>query len=259
MPYAFAHPAAVVPLAKLLGPRAVPSALAIGSMVPDAWYLVPLLEREDTHMGLGAVAFSLPAGLFAYAAFHLLFKEPLLALLPRSIAARAAGWAVPGLPAVPWHSVLFSLLAGIATHLLWDAFTHRGHFAFVEAALFSDVRIFRVLQHASTLLGSAFLAWWLWRKLRAAAPRPDPPQATPAVRVAVFAAMMVLPAAAFLYTTGAVLEGAYWRTALRAAGVIALSTLGLVALSFCLAWRLSPRLRARPRRRARVFSTARPR
>jgi hypothetical protein len=55
------------------------------------------------------------------------------------------------------------------------------------------------------------------------------------------------------------IEGVYWRTALRAGAVMVVSSFGLVALSYCLAWRLSPRLRARPRRRARAFSTARPR
>ena len=126
MPYAFAHPAAVVPLARLLGPRAVPSALAIGSMVPDAWYLVPLVEREHSHAGLSGIAFCLVAGLLAYMAFHLVFKQPLLALFPRRIAACAANWMTPGLPAVPWRWVMISLLAGIGTHLVWDAFTHRG-------------------------------------------------------------------------------------------------------------------------------------
>jgi hypothetical protein len=121
------------------------------------------------------------------------------------IVARAA----PGLPAVPWHSVLFSLLTGIATHLLWDAFTHRGHFAFVEAALFSDVRVFRVLQHASTLLGSAFLAWWLWRKLRLTPPRADVPQAAPVLRFVAFAAMAVVPLAASLYAFWLLLSGQY--------------------------------------------------
>jgi hypothetical protein len=238
MPYAFAHPAAVVPAAKLLGHRAVPSALAIGSMAPDAWYLVPLLERDHTHSGLGALVFCMMAGLFAYAAFHLVFKQPLLALLPRGFAGRLAAWTPPGLPAVPWPWVLTSLLAGIATHLLWDAFTHKGHLAFVEAVLFPGVPLYRALQHASTLLGSAFLAGWLWRKLRAMPPRFDLPQARPVVRLLTYAAMVILPAAAFLGTLDT-LDSTFWRTALRGGAVMAACTFGLVALVFCLAWRLS--------------------
>ena len=258
MPYAFAHPAAVVPVAKLLGRRAVPSALAIGSMVPDAWYLVPLLERDHSHAGLSGIALCLVAGLLAYMAFHLVFKQPLLALFPRRIAACAVNWMTPGLPAVPWRWVMISLLAGIGTHLAWDAFTHRGHFEFVEAVLFPGVPVYRGLQHASTLLGTAFLAGWLWTKLRAVPARAVIPQAPRALRVAAVAAMLILPVAALLFAVDTV-EGIDWRTWLRAAAVIAVSTLGLVALTFCVAWRLSPRLRARPRPQARACATARPR
>jgi hypothetical protein len=181
LPYAFAHPAAVVPVAKLLGRRAVPSALAIGSMVPDAWYFVPLLERGHSHGALGALLFCVPGGLALYAAFHIVFKLPMLALAPRGLAARLGAWAQPGLPAVAWTSVLLSLLAGIATHLAWDAFTHAGPLA-------------RALQHASTLLGTAFLAGWAWRKLRATEPLAEVRRADERTRIAVLAAMVLVPA-----------------------------------------------------------------
>jgi hypothetical protein len=244
VPYTFAHPALAVPVAKLLGRRAVPSALVIGSMIPDAWYLLPLLDRGHTHGLLGALWFCLPAGLAAYAAFHLVFKQPMLALLPRRIACRAGAWAAPGLPASAWHWVLLSLGCGIASHLAWDAFTHGGHAG-------------RLMQHASTLLGSAFLGGWVWRKLRAAPARADVPQAPRALRIAAVGAMVVLPLVAFLVARGA-FDGLGWRTALRGGAVMAACTFGLVALSFCLLWRVSPRLRARPRPRARACATARP-
>jgi hypothetical protein len=235
MPYAFAHPAAVVPLAKLLGRKAVPSALAIGSMIPDAWYLVPFLDRGDTHFELGVLWFCLPAGLIAYAAFHLIFKLPMLALLPRGAATRLAPWARPGLPAVPWRSVLISLLAGLATHLAWDAFTHAGLLPVLETKV-AGVRLYRALQHASTLLGTGLLAWWLWRKLRATEPRPQLRELQPRVRLAVLALMILCPAIAF-FTVLHALDGNALRTALRAAGVTGVSTFGVVALAFCLAWK----------------------
>jgi len=236
VPYAFAHPAAVVPLAKLLGRNAVPSALAIGSVIPDAWYLIPGLERGDTHDLLGALWFCLPAGLVAYTAFHLIFKQPMLALLPRNLARRLAAWASPGLPAVPWLSVMGSMAGGIATHLVWDAFTHTDYLAVLNAEVFAGVRLQQILQHASTLLGSAFLAWWSWRKLRATQPRPQLHELQPRVRVAVLAAMIVLPATAFFAVLQA-FDGGSLHIALRAAGVTGLCAFGVVTLSFCLAWR----------------------
>jgi hypothetical protein len=234
MPYAFAHPAAVVPVAKLLGRRAVPSALAIGSMVPDAWYFIPLLDRVHTHGAL-ALWFCVPAGLVVYAAFHLIFKQPMLALMPRRLAERLAALSPPELPAVPWLSVVVSLAAGIATHIAWDSFTHEGHLPLLDGEV-AGVRLYRILQHASTLAGSAFLAWWLWRKLAATPPRSSAVELSPRLRTAVAAVLMLLPAVVF-FSVLRYFDGEHIRLALRAAGVTAASAFGLAALSFALAWK----------------------
>jgi hypothetical protein len=236
VPYAFAHPAAVIPVAKMLGRRAVPSALAIGSMIPDAWYFVPGLDRQQSHGAL-ALWFGVPAGLVVYAAFHLIFKQPMLALAPRSLGRRLAAWAAPGLPAVPLLSVLVSLVVGIVTHVAWDAFTHAGYFRFVEAR-FDGVYLHQVLQHASTLAGSAFLAWWGWRKLAATRPRPVALGLPRRTRIAVLAAMTLLPASVFFGVLGFFdVDADTARLALRAATITAVSALGLVALAFALAWK----------------------
>ena len=220
-------------------------------MIPDAWYFVPAMARADSHEGLGLLWFCLPAALFAYAAFHLIFKQPMLALLPGKLAGRLSPWTCAGLPSVPWFWLLLSLLAGILTHLAWDEVTHEGlisdAFPLLEAKLFAigalEVRPLQILQHASTLVGTIFLAAWLWQKLRTA----GPPTATcalhPRMRMAVVAAMVLLPAAAFaivLSTLAPSLSGIPgWRDVLRAAAVTAFSTLGFIALCFCMAWHRS--------------------
>jgi hypothetical protein len=233
VPYTFAHPAAVIPLARLLGCRAVPSALAIGSVIPDAWYFVPALAREDSHDVLGLLWFCLPAGLFAYAAFHLIFKQPMLALLPKRLADRLGAWTCPGLPAVSWSAVLVSMVLGIATHFAWDAFTHEGVLA---QALELEQRTLRVLQHGSTLLGTVILAAWLWRRLRTTPARSCVPALDPRVRIVVLAAMALLPTAAFVSVAIAFNPDSF-RTALRAGGVTGVATLGFIALSFCVAFK----------------------
>lgn len=222
----------------MLGARAVPSALAIGAMIPDAWYVVPLLERAHGHELPGALLFSVPAGLLAYVAFHLIFKQPLLALAPRWLAERLAPWTTPGLPRARWHRVLLSLLAGIATHLAWDGFTHAGYFPILDARVAGGPYLHQVLQHASTLLGTAFLAVWAWRKLRATQPIATLCMLEDRLRYAVMAAMTGLPAAAFFVSLRA-FEAEPARLALRAAGITALSTFGLLALFFALGWRLA--------------------
>ena len=108
MPYPFAHPAAILPLVRPMRGLAVPSALAIGSMVPDAWYLFPGLARESSHSLHGLLLFCLPVGLAFYCLFHVLLKQPLRALLPAPLAARLAGKR----PRAGWLALIASLLAG---------------------------------------------------------------------------------------------------------------------------------------------------
>jgi hypothetical protein len=153
VPYPFAHPAAVLPLVPLMGRLAVPSALAIGSVTPDLWHLVPFAERADSHSAAALLWFCLPAGLLAYALFHLVLKQPLIALL----SPRLGAFACPGLPKARWHAVIVSLLVGALTHLAWDAVTHTND---------HHVHGPNWVQHANTALGSVILGWWSWRRVR---------------------------------------------------------------------------------------------
>jgi hypothetical protein len=223
VPYPFAHPAAVLPLARPMGRFAVPSALGIGSMLPDLWYFVPLVERSDSHSVAALFWFCVPAGLIAYALFHLALKQPLIALL----SPRLGSFTCAGLPPRPWYAVVASLLVGSMTHVGWDDLTH------------SDSH--RWLQHASTLAGSAILSWWMWRKLRRA------PIAAQAPRLSRFHRACVI-----FGLLGAMLICALWSTEtawpanfrlafdysalrhlLRSAGIGALQGLGAAVLVYC--------------------------
>lgn len=138
MPYPFAHPAAVLPLIRPMGRFGVTSALVIGSMIPDAWYLVPGLVRSDSHSASGLLWFCLPAGLLVYVVFRYFRDE--------------------SISAAPWHAVVISLLAGALTHLGWDGIAHSVSWNGIH-----------VLQHASTVLGAAFVVWWCYRSVWLAA------------------------------------------------------------------------------------------
>jgi hypothetical protein len=229
MPYPFAHPAAILPLIGPLGRFAVPSALAIGCMVPDAWYFVPLVERHDSHSLGGLLWFCLPAGLLAYLAFHLLLKQPLLALLPAPTAAKLAAYASPRLPPAPWRAVLLCLLIGACTHLAWDALSHTS----------------RVLQHASTVVGTAVVAWWLWRRLERI-PAPALPRVlvlSPALRRSTLALLMLVSLGwagwvAATETLALAGDAAVLRRALRSAGLAAAQGLGLSTIGYAILWRL---------------------
>ena len=217
MPYPFAHPAAVLPLVRPLGRFASPSALVIGSVVPDLWYFAPLADRADTHSLAGLFWFCLPVGLAVYALFHLFLKQPLIALLSPQLGSFTAA----GLPSLPWYAVSVSLVTGSLTHIAWDALAHSESHPW--------------LQHASTLAGTAILAWWCWRKLRRAAVPAHSPRLSRFARVCVVAGLAgaALVAALWSADSGIAFTHAALRHLLRTAGIGALEGLGVALLVYC--------------------------
>lgn len=263
MPFTLSHPAAVVPLRRLL-PWSVLSALAIGSMAPDFPYFVGFSEiRWHTHSFASIAWFSVPAGLAAYLVFQRWLRAAWIDLLPAAFAAR-----VPQLrERTPLLAVIASLALGAATHVVWDSFTHehqpgvmlvRALNVVLVQVLGFPVRGYNVLQHGSTLVGAGLLALWIrgWLRttprgelpatwLRAAAPRRWAPY---------FACGVIAPSALLhatrLYPPGGTLESL--RSFVGAATVSAMS-LGFGALFVYAAWSgLSRRQLARETTRERA-------
>jgi Domain of unknown function (DUF4184) len=228
MPYPFAHPAAVLPLFRPLARYSVPSALVIGSVVPDLWYFVPHMIRAESHSLAGVLWFCLPVGVLIYIVYHIIAKEPLAALLPQVLAARF-GVQDASVPAASWLAVIFSVVLGSLSHLGWDALTH----AYAGDGV-------NVLQHASTLLGSAFIVWWCWRELRDAPPKRLGPRLTFAARAGVLAAIMATSALA-AWCALAAAPHLPLRQALRTAGAAGFEGLVAAVVAYCLLWRLARR------------------
>jgi hypothetical protein len=230
VPYPFAHPVAVLPLVRPMGRFAVPSALVIGSVVPDLWYFVPFVSRADSHSAAAIFWFCLPLGLLVYALFHRLLKHPLIALLPQAVSRRLGSFTCAGLPAVPWHAVILSLLVGALTHIVWDSLTHSKDYA---------IHGHNWLQHANTALGTAILVWWVWHKLRRA------PVAAPPAELSAFAR-----AFAILALIGAMAISVWWsadwpaldlaslKRFLRTGGIAGLEGLAAAVFAYCLLWQL---------------------
>jgi len=219
VPYPFAHPAAVLPLARF----GVPSALVIGSVAPDLWYLLPFIDRAQTHSLSGVLAFCLPAGLLLYLLFHFVLKEPLIALL----SPRLSTFACRALPARSGGAVLLSLLAGVLTHFAWDGLTHAN----------TPGPGVNWVQHANTVAGTAILAAWIWRKLRSVPAQP--PCLSLSARIGAFAAFAGV---GLLWALGsAEISPAFdlvaLRHLLRNAGISALQGFSLAVLVYCLVFR----------------------
>jgi hypothetical protein len=180
MPFTLAHPAAVIPLDRLLGGWGVMSALIIGSMTPDIAFMLPIgVSRPESHSLPGLFWCCLPVGLVCYVVFHVLMKRPLIHLLPPPAFARLEQFAINNW-VLRWRNllpVLASLLVGAITHLVWDSFTHRGswavrNFAWLRIHLYTGggfwIYLYTALQWISSLIGLGLLAWWTLRWLQAA-------------------------------------------------------------------------------------------
>lgn len=184
MPFTLSHPAVVVPLAR----RGLPlSALVIGSMTPDFQYFLHLSSDDRyTHTLPGVFGCCLPVGLVTLWMFHAILKLPLLSLLPVSHQQRL--WPCAQRfrfgPLGRFCLIVLALLSGAISHLMWDSFTHATgwavrHWPLLSAQVFhvphSSVRVYAILQYASSIGGGLALIYGYWQWWRVA-----PAEALPA-------------------------------------------------------------------------------
>jgi hypothetical protein len=209
MPFTLAHPAIVVPLARVW-PRVFSlMALAIGAMSPDFEYFVWLQPRRTiSHELIGIPLLCVPSGLVVLVLFDRVVKRPLIDFAPSPLRSRLALCRpfVPLWPLAQTLRVLTSLAVGALSHLIWDSFTHaNGYFVARWPALqgspFSlagrPMPTHTLLQHGCTLLGLALLAFWSLRWLRQQPSTPDAGAAWfgPVARVLAALSLTVVPLA----------------------------------------------------------------
>ncbi|MGP3960084.1 DUF4184 family protein [Nonomuraea sp. 3N208] len=194
MPFTPSHMAAVVPLITSSRVRrfADPWALAMGAMVPDLPIFLPFLPHyTNWHSWLGVVTIDLVAVLVLLPLFHWVFRDPLISLLPPSLAGRAALLTPDRLRPLP---IAVGAVIGAATHVLWDSFTHSTGPAewgpWLSVSIFGVIRVFRLLQYTSSVIGLVAVVWWGWRALSrmVAAPVPDRLRISPRTRRTVMVA-----------------------------------------------------------------------
>lgn len=196
MPFTPSHAAAALLLRR--ASRTLPlAALSLGTMSPDFEYLLRLAPRgRFGHSPEGLLLFCLPLSLVAWLLYLRLIRPALRELLPPGLAA-AVGPSGPARVAPAAAAVLL----GALSHVVWDAFTHRGGFGVrVLPVLLTPavpgVAWYKALQHGSTLAGAAVLGLAAVRWLRSHPPevfRYVPGQAVRSAR-----AVLALAAAAGL-------------------------------------------------------------
>ncbi len=133
MPLTPAHVAAVLPAGRWTSGRpGWTAAVVAGSMAPDLPYFLPSALRDASPVDLSRVAtHSLPAlpttaavlGLLAALLWDRAFEPVVRDALPRPVAGRLGSTG----PRASWRdlpTLYLWAVAGVATHDLWDSFTH---------------------------------------------------------------------------------------------------------------------------------------
>lgn len=249
MPFTFAHPAAVLPLRRF-GDL---TALVIGSMIPDAGYLLMVgVPREVSHAPAGVMLFCVPAGLLTYVLYLRVLYEPWAALTPEFVARR-----VPPPRALPgslrgWLGVALALAIGAVTHLGWDALTaahgitkwgpdhHRVVFAIGRRKL----DWYEIGRWGSSVIGLGVVALWVaWAGWKTP-PRDGPIDALPLRRFLLLATSIgvLLVGSSILL---AIWDGGPYRDyPLRGRATrIAVGLFSLTAIGYAVAWQLRKKLR----------------
>jgi uncharacterized protein YfeS len=165
MPFTFSHPAIVLP-AKLL-PRKLYSmtGLIIGSMTPDFEYFIRMNVRSIySHTFWGVFYFDLPLSIILTFIFHNIVRNELINNLPTSLQKRFSdlktfNWNAAFIKS--WFIVIFSVLIGAASHILWDDFTHVGGYFVMRSSFLKckvlllgfHIPVYNLLQNLSSLFG----------------------------------------------------------------------------------------------------------
>jgi hypothetical protein len=175
MPFTFSHPAIVLPLTYLPRRWFSLTGLVIGSMTPDLEYFIRMkVESEYSHTLTGILWFDLPLGLLLCFIFQNIIRNNLSDNLPtflksRFLTFKQFNWNRHFKE--NWLVVIISILAGAASHLFWDSFTHsNGYFVQTIPVLTNtvdllgrEVPILKILQHSSTLIGGLIIAYAIYK------------------------------------------------------------------------------------------------
>jgi Domain of unknown function (DUF4184) len=173
MPFTVSHAAAVLPFRRA---RLTWSALVIGSFGPDFEYFLRMTYTSRAwHSYPDVVIYCFPFTILAFFIYHAFIERPAVALLPNSFQRRIAIASYVPHNFLDASLILLSLALGIATHVLWDSFTHAfswpwEHIALLRQEIYlphmREMHGFELLQFISSLSGLLILGVWivLWRR-----------------------------------------------------------------------------------------------
>lgn len=175
MPFTFSHPAIILPLTYLPKRWFSLTGLIIGSLMPDFEYFLRMKIKSDfSHTLEGVFLFDLPLGILTAFVFHNIVRNNLFDNLPIFLKSRLVifkdfNWNIYFKK--NWLIVIFSIIIGTFSHILWDSFTHdTGYFVQKIEIINQSVDLFdkyipilKILQHSSTFLGAIVIVFSLYK------------------------------------------------------------------------------------------------
>lgn len=169
MPFTFAHPSVILPLARYKDTFSF-TALLMGSIVPDFEFFFSLREVENVgHKFHGIFLFDLPVAFVMCFVFHNFLRMLFVQNLPAYFQKRLLPFNDFNWNAYfrsNWTKVIYSLLIGIATHFACDAFTHDDGFIVERVSFFKSyvslgqtiIPFYSFLQIVLSVIGLVFVA-----------------------------------------------------------------------------------------------------
>jgi hypothetical protein len=154
----------------------------VGAFAPDFEYFLRLYPNgRYGHTFPGVLALTFPLALVVLWLFHSFVKVPVVNLLPNAVQLRLSNhlheFRFGG--TARFTLIVSSVWLGIVTHLAWDLFTHPNTWIYrlcpilgqqFQIPLIGLIPFYKILQHASTIVGIAILSIWLVRRYRATEP-----------------------------------------------------------------------------------------
>ena len=256
MPFTPAHVAAVLPLVGLSREQkgrptwVVPSALVIGSMVPDLLYFVPIRsDRHVSHSLTGVVTLDLALGLLFVALWRVVAAPVVRDLSPDFIRRRMP---VP-LPGTRREALcsMPCVVLGALTHVVWDSFTHANGWVVQRVPFLTEefgLPVFTLAQYGSGVVGCAVVLDYALRSPARPSGADRPPLTTAGERGIAWLLVVVLPVLAGLaFALPALGDGTTTEMLLYIAVVRGVSGLGLTACGLAAWWHLTVRRADRSR------------
>lgn len=175
MPFTFSHPAAVLPINYTKKGWYSLTGLIMGSIAPDFEYFIRMDDKKVyTHTWTGIFLYDIILALLLSFIFHLVVRNAFINNTPillqkRLLTYTTFNWI--NFFKKKWLVVIFSIIIGSVSHLLWDGFTHQERL-FVHWISFlredisyagKTIPVYSFLQLASSALGAMVVVYAVYQ------------------------------------------------------------------------------------------------